>query len=336
MNNISQSNHPSTSFTTRPQKSIRPVADRRQLSDPLGYTHLYPSMAELATRLTLHSESPRTRQSYYRAIRLLGDHFRCDPAALSETQFRDYILHVKTVKHWAPKTIRQTVAVAKLFFIDMLGHHDWSVFSQIKTKDAVTLPHVLTRQQVHALINCIRLRRYRIPIKLIYCCGLRLSECLSLTVDDIDGKVRKLWIRGGKGNKDRMVPLPSAMLDDLRAYWQQHKNPRLLFPNAGRGEQHGEALLRRMHEASEPMPVSSLQRLLGVARQELRIPDATIHALRHSFATHMLEAGASIHTVQRLLGHTNIETTMIYLHVTHQAEESALQLMEELCNGLPH
>jgi len=335
MNNLPQSTRPSTPFAPIPNKSTRPVVDRRQLSDPLGYTHRYPSMAELAARLALHTEAPRTRHSYYRAIRLVGDHFGCDPASLSENQFRDYILYVKTVKHWMPKTIRQTVAVAKLFFTDILGQHDWSVFSQIKTKDASSLPHVLTRQQVDSLLRTIRLRRYRIPIKLIYCCGLRLSECLSLTVEDIDGKEGKLWIRGGKGNKDRMVPLPAAMLDDLRSYWKNHKNPWLLFPNAGRGNPHGQDLLRRMHEATEPMPVSSLQRLLVVARKELRIPDATIHTLRHSFATHLLEAGASVHTVQRLLGHTNIETTMTYLHVTHQSETGALQLMEELCNGLP-
>jgi integrase len=311
------------------------VADRRQLCDPLTYDHRYSSMAELATRLALLSGAPRTQHAYYRAIRLLGDHFACDPASLSQNQFRDYILHVKTVKHWMPRTIRQTLAVAKLFFVDMLRHTDWTVFSQIKTKDPDSLPHVLTREQVRALIEAIRLRRYRIPIKLIYCCGLRLSECLSLTVDDIDGKERKLWVRAGKGNKDRMVPLPEPMLQDLRAYWKMHKNPRLIFPNAGRGQQHGPELFRRMHEASDPMPVCSLQRLLVVARKQLRIPDATIHTLRHSFATHMLEAGASVHTVQRLLGHSHIETTMGYLHLTHQSETGALQIMEGLCYGLP-
>ena len=162
----------------------------------------------------------RTRHSYYRAMRLLHEHFGADPATLGEDQFRDYILHVKTRKGWKPKTIRQTVACARIFFIEMLGLGEWKVFSQIRTRDHEELPAVLTREQVTLLLRSIRLRRYRIPVKLIYCAGLRLSECLSLTVDDILGDERKLMIRDGKGNKDRMVPLaarngggPAPLLD---------------------------------------------------------------------------------------------------------------------------
>lgn len=312
---------------------IRP--DPRQHEDPLGYQHPYPSMAEFAARLALRTDAPRTRHSYYRAMRLIHDHCGCDPARITENQLRDYILHVKTCKGWRPKTIRQTVATARLFFLDMLGHHDWTVFSQIKTKDHNELPAVLTREQVHRLLAHIRLRRYRIPIKLIYCCGLRVSECLSLTVHDILGKERKLWIRGSKGHKDRMVPLPAPLVEDLRAYWRIHRHPLWIFPNVGRGHQEGGKLAERMGGASATMPISSLQRLLVEARKELNIPDATPHTLRHSFATHMLEAGADLHTIQRLLGHAHINTTMVYLHVTHRSATDALLLMEDLCKDLP-
>lgn len=292
-------------------------------------------MAEYAKRLALRTDAALTRHSYYRSMRLIHQYFSCDPARISEDQLRDYVLHVKTVKAWKPKTIRQTMACAKIFFVEMLGHHDWTIFSQVKTKDHDELPAVLTREEVHRLLDGIRLRRYRIPIKLIYCCGLRLSECLLLTVSDIHGKENKLFIRGGKGNKDRMVPLPSAMLKDLRDYWAFHRNPVLLFPNAGRGHHDKEALQQRMHEARDPMPVSSIQRLIVEARKELDLPDATAHTLRHSFATHMLEGGTSLPTIQSLLGHKQINTTMVYLHLTHQSINNALQVMEALCNGLP-
>ena len=142
-------------------------------------------MAEFAKRLALRSDANRTCYAYYRDMRLVHQHCACDPELISEDQLRDYILHVKTVKGWRPKTIRQTVASARHFFVEMLGHHDWTVFSQIKTKDHDELPPVLTREQVRDLLLHVRLRRYRIPIKLIYCCGLRVSECLSLTIHDI-------------------------------------------------------------------------------------------------------------------------------------------------------
>jgi site-specific recombinase XerD len=292
-------------------------------------------MRRYAELLAVRHDSPRTRHSYYRAMRLLHEHFRVDPATLGEDQFRDYILHVKTRKAWKPKTIRQSVACARLFYIEMLGIAEWRVFSQIRTRDHDELPSVLTREQVMRLLRSIRLRRYRIPIKLIYCAGLRLSECLSLTVHDILGDEGKLMVRGGKGGRDRMVPLAAQMVEDLRSYWAFHRHPVLLFPNAGRGSCSPDKLSERMRRAEGPMPVSSLQRLVLLARKELDLPEATVHSLRHSFATHLIEAGASLHAVQALLGHKRVNTTMVYLHLTHRSEENSRALVEQLSHGLP-
>jgi len=194
----------------------------------------------------------------------------------------------------------------------------------------------LTRQQVHDLLAHIRLRRYRTPLKLIYCCGLRLSECLGLTIHDIKGQENKLLIRHSKGHKDRVVPLPTSLWQELRRYWAFHRHPLLIFPNAGRGDNNcPEALARRLHTATGPMPCSSLQRLVIVARKQLNLPAASVHSLRHSFATHLLEAGAHLHTIQKLLGHKQITSTMVYLHLTHQTTKDALQLMDRLCSQLP-
>jgi len=292
-------------------------------------------MLQFAQLLALRFDTARTRYSYYRQMRLVHEFCQTDPAAIIEGQFRDYILHVKTKKLWKPKTIRQAAAAAKLFFVEMCDHEDWKVFSQIRTKDHDELPPVLTREQVIALLKNISLRRYRIPVKLIYCCGLRLSECLSLTVHDIDAAGGKLWIRDSKNNKDRMVPIAQSMIGDLRRYWAVHRHPLLLFPNVGRGTCTPDKVAGRMHGADSPMPVNSLQRLLVVARKKLNIPDATPHTLHHSFATHLVEAGASIHTVKDLLGHKSIATTMVYLHLTHRSEQDARALIEELCDKLP-
>jgi site-specific recombinase XerD len=227
------------------------------------------------------------------------------------------------------------VAAARMFFRELLARPEWTLFSQIRTKDHDRLPAVLTRQQVIDLLSRIRLRRYRTPLKLIYCCGLRLSECLALTIHDIAGAEHKLFIRAGKGHRDRVVPLPTPLLQELRRYWAFHKHPLLIFPNVGRGDNNPQALAARMRQATAPMPGSSLQRLLIVARAQLNLPAATPHSLRHSFATHLLEAGAHLHTIQKLLGHQQITTTMVYLHVTHQTTQDALRLMDDLCKQLP-
>jgi site-specific recombinase XerD len=277
----------------------------------------------------------RTRHSYYRQLRLLADHVQADPETLDESQVRDFLLDAKTRRLWKPKTLRQSSAALRLFFVDLLERPAWKVFSQLRVPDHHELPAVLTRGQVIALLRHIRLRRYRTPVKLLYCCGLRLSECLNLTVHDVRGDEGKLYVRGGKGGKDRMVPVPLQMVEDLRNYWKFHRNPRLLFPNVGRGDCSPGELAPRMREATEPMPVSSIQRLIVVARKELNLPDATAHTLRHSFATHLVEAGASLHTVQELLGHAFINTTMVYLHLTHRSQQDSRALVERLCDGLP-
>lgn len=313
--------------------SIRTSA--RDYANPVDYNHPYESMARFADFLALRYDANRTRHAYYRQLRLLHEHFACDPATFTEAQLRDYFLFVKLKKHWQPKTIRQALAAAKMCFVDLLGKPHWTVFSQIRTKDHDTLPAVLTRQQVQALLAHIRLRRYRTPLKLIYCCGLRLSECLGLTIHDIRGQENKLLIRNSKGHKDRVVPLPTSMYQDLRRYWAFHCHPLLIFPNVGRGDHDPKSLARRMHQATGPMPHSSLQRLLIIARKHLNIPAASVHSLRHSFATHLLEAGAHLHTIQKLLGHKQITSTMVYLHLTHQSSQDALRLMDQLCQALP-
>ena len=332
-----KSNNQSTKpnlWTPTSLAAIRTTA--RDYANPVDYQHPYPSMAQFADHLALRYDANRTRHSYYRQLRLIHEHAGCDPATITEAQLRDYFLFVKLKKHWRPKSIRQARAAASMFFVNLFGHANWTLFAQIQTKDHDTLPAVLTRQQVHDLLAHIRLRRYRTPLKLIYCCGLRLSECLGLTIHDIKGQENKLFIRHSKGQKDRVVPLPTSMWQELRRYWSFHRHPLLLFPNAGRGDNNSpDSLARRMHTATSPMPCSSLQRLVIVARKQLNLPAASVHSLRHSFATHLLEAGAHLHTIQKLLGHKQITSTMVYLHLTHQSTKDALQLMDQLCRQLP-
>ena len=299
-NNKAQTNKPrdAAELSAQPSKwgpkpSIPPGirTTGREYLNPVDYRHPYESMARFADLLALGYDANRTRHAYYRQLRLIHEHCACDPAAITEAQLRDYFLVVKLKKHWKPKTIRQAVAAAKMCFVELLGHADWTVFSQIRTKDHDTLPAVLTRQQVHDLLALIRLRRYRTPLKLIYCCGLRLSECLGLTIHDIRGQENKLLIRQSKGHQDRVVPLPSSMWRELRRYWAFHRHPLLIFPNVGRGDNNPQALAQRMQCATRPMPCCSLQRLLIIARKQLNIPDASVHSLRQNAACREMPSG---------------------------------------------
>ena len=321
-----------------PPPAKAPAAIRttgRKYANPVTYSHPYESMARFADFLALHYDANRTRHAYYRQLRLIHEHLQCDPATLIEAQLRDYFLFVKLQKQWEPKSIRQAVAAARMFFRELLARPEWPLFAQIRTKDHDRLPVVLSRAQVIALLSGIRLRRYRTPLKLIYCCGLRLSECLALTIHDIAGAEHKLFIRGGKGQRDRVVPLPTVLYQELRSYWSFHRHPLLIFPSLGRGDTRPQALAARMRQAMAPLSGGALQDVLALARTQLNLPAATPHSLRHSFATHLLEAGAHLHTIQKLLGHHQITTTMVYLHVTHQTTQDALRLMAELCRQLP-
>jgi len=252
----------------------------RDYENPVDYQHPYPSMSQFADLLALRYDANRTRHAYYRQVRLIHEYFDSDPTVLTEPQLRDYFLHVKLKKHWKPKSIRQAVAAARMFFVDLSARKDWTLFSQIRAKDHDTLPAVLTRQQVHDILAHVRLRRYRTPLKLIYCCGLRLSECLGLTIHDIRGQENKLFIRHSKGHKDRVVPLPTSMWRELQRYWRFNRHPLLIFPNVGRGENTPQALAQRMRKATGPMPHSSLQRLVLLARKQLNIPAVSVHSLR--------------------------------------------------------
>ena len=176
---------PSTKISTSQRSEPDRPAGHRELPNPLFYDHAFVSMERYAQLLALRYECNRTRHAYYRQLGLLQRHFGCDPAVLTEHQLREYVLFIKFEKRWKPGTIRQAVACFRAFFLDLLQRGPWEIFSQVRTRDEERLPVVLTREQVRELIGNIRLGRYRTPIKLIYCCGLRLSECLSLTIHDI-------------------------------------------------------------------------------------------------------------------------------------------------------
>jgi integrase/recombinase XerD len=289
----------------------------------------HQSLVRFAEMLQLRSLAHSTCAEYLRHIRRLGEQTSADPSTLTEEQVRAHILKLKTAHAYGPSSMRAATAALNSFYNQHLGKA-WKVFQLVRSPDRQTLPTVLTREQIARLFATVREPRFFTLFRTIYACGLRVSEAVGLRVADIEDSAR-LRIRDAKGRKDRLVPLPDWALRDLRTYWKTHRHPSLLFPSVGRGWRDKPGSLARLASASEPMGVGSVQNCLRHARVEARLPEGTcVHTLRHSYATHLMEEGVCIRLISAYLGHTSLETTLIYTHLTKVNEASARAALERL------
>jgi len=181
---------------------------------------------------------------------------------------------------------------------------------------------------VRQILSRLRLPRYQACLSTIYSCGLRLQEGTNLRVADIDSGRMMIHVRHGKGAKDRYVPLPQRTLELLRDYWKTHRHPGLLFPAEGRN--HG-----KLAQAIEPMSKRSVQQAFRAALKDSRLNKrASVHTLRHSWATHLLEAGVNLRLIQEWLGHSSPATTSVYTHLTVKAEQLGADAINQLMSDL--
>jgi integrase/recombinase XerD len=273
--------------------------------------------------LQLAGLSDRTQDAYLRAVRQLADHFRTPPDRLTEPQLRDYFLHLKNDRHFASASLGIAYSGIK-FFYSHTCPRDWPTLRRLRVQREKRLPDVLSTDEVRQLIAAVRTRHNRIYFQTVYSLGLRLTEGLHLQVGDIDGARMMVHVHRGKGAKDRFVPLPTTTLEALREYWATHRHRIWLFPATGRD--HGQAA-----RADGPMERSSVQGALRRVVRDLGFRKAiSIHTLRHSYATHLLEAGVNLRLIQQYLGHSSLQTTMVYLHLTAASHEQARARIEEL------
>jgi integrase/recombinase XerD len=273
--------------------------------------------------LQLAGLSAGTQDAYLRAVRQLADHFRTPPDRLSEHQVRDYLLHLKNDRRLASTTL--IVACCGIrFFYTHIAPRDWPTLRCLRVRRDKTLPDVLSVAEVRTLIDAVRAPHYRTYFWTVYSLGLRRTEGLNLQVRDIDAARMAVHVHRGKGAKDRYVPLPSRTLTMLRAHWATHRHPVWLFPAPGRTP-------RQATTANGPMPRSSVHKALQRVVQELKFHKAiSVHTLRHSYATHLLEAGVNLRLIQQYLGHSSLRTTMVYLHLTSASHQQAFARIEEL------
>lgn len=264
-----------------------------------------------------------TQKSYLREVRQLARHFHKAPDQLTENQIRQYFLYLKNEKRHAPGTMK-VAASAIIFFYRHTAPRDWEALKMLRIPRPKTLPDVLTIDEVRRLIDAVRKPHFRVFFWTAYSLGLRLREGLNLRVGDIDAKRMLVHVHLGKGAKDRYVPLPTSTLTILRQHWTTHRDQVWLFPPTRPGD-------RQVPSSPLPMARNCAQAAMRRVVAELGIrKDVTIHTLRHSYATHLLEAGVSLRLIQQYLGHASLQTTMIYLHLTSLGQERARAAIEKI------
>lgn len=285
-----------------------------------------PLRQRMIEDMQLRGLSKRTQEAYVRAVRQLAEYYNKSPEQITEEELRQYFLYLQNVKQVSRSSCIIALCGIKFLYQYTL-HRAWPTLNFVRPAPQQKLPVILSVAEVQRILSCLRRPHYRVCLSTIYSCGLRLLEGVQLQVSHIDSSRMVLHIHQGKGRKDRYVPLPQRTLALLRGYWLSHRHPVWLFPSASEGG---------MATAIRPINASGMQKAFRKAVQESGIhKPASVHTLRHSWATHLLEAGVNLRLIQQWLGHNSLATTALYTHLTVTAERQAADIINELMDDLP-
>ena len=283
-----------------------------------------PLRKRMTEDLQLKGYSASTQCGYLLAVQKLARHYGKSPAQVSEEELRSYFLHLAQVERCARSTLKIAISGIRFLFAVTL-QKSWPVLGLIRACKEKKLPVVLSRQEVRSVLGCVRAPVYRVCLNTIYGCGLRISEGAAVQVEDVDSQRKVLRVRG-KGNKDRQVPLSEPTLESLRAFWKLHRSAPWLFPAR---------LQPRSPSQDGPLDVINLRYAFHTALEQSGVKKAaTVHSLRHSYATHLLEAGVHLRLIQEILGHRSPSTTAIYTHLTAEVGAQVVGPLEVLTENL--
>lgn len=284
--------------------------------------------------LQLAGMSTATQKAYVREVVKLSKFFNKSPSEITDEELRSYFLLAGREKKWARATYTLAICGIKFFWEKTLKR-DWLLTGIVRPPREKKLPVVLSRREVLLIMSHIKLPHHKACLETIYSLGLRLQEGLSLHVQDIDKDRMMVHIHHGKGGKDRYVPLPERTYQLLIEFWKTHRHEVFLFPRIQMGSEtiYG---YRKPNPTNEPLGISSVQKAF---KQALKLSGirkkAHVHTLRHSFATHLLEAGVDLRHIQSYLGHSSLCTTAIYTHLTDVSSSKARQDLNQIMNELP-
>jgi integrase/recombinase XerD len=278
-----------------------------------------PLRRQMIEDMQLRGYSKRTQECYLTAVKVLARHYRRSPDKLTEEEIREFFLYLVNVKHVARSTLAIYLYGIKFFYEKTLKR-EWPIFELIRPKKSKKLPVVLALSEIRQVLSLIHKAVARTALIVIYSCGLRLSEGTNLHVADIDSERMLVRVRSGKGDKDRYVPLAKRSLEILRAYRRGNRSGVWLFP---------------AQDHNRPISPTSLQKTFKAALRESGIrKNASIHTLRHSYATHLLERGVDIRAIQKLLGHGCLTSTFRYTHLTRKTITNLQGIINDLMADL--
>ena len=285
------------------------------------YQLLYQSHVNALRR---QGKAERTIESYARAVRRITEFFDRCPDQLTEEHLKTYFDALVKSHSWSTVKIDRN---GLQFFYKQVLNRKWVWVDIVKPPKKTVLPDILSIKQVEQMINNARELRYQTFLLTIYSMGLRLGEALQLKVGDIDSDRMKVHVRLGKGQKDRLVVLPTATLAALRQYWSSHKNPRLIFP-AGRQN-------KMRHTATVFMDRGGVQRAVKAILKTCHIHKSiSTHSFRHCYGAHLVEEGLNLRSIQHEMGHECPKTTALYTQLTHVSHDNAEQVINRLVDRL--
>jgi len=262
-----------------------------------------PLRQKMIRELELHRKSPHTIEAYVTAVAQLARHYGRSPEMISVEEIRDFLHHLITVRKVAFSTCNTRLAGIQFFYHHVLGQEEFSL--RVPAKRSGRLPEPLSRNEIARLFEVTSNLKHRALLMTVYGGGLRVSEVVHLRPRDIHSDRMLIRVNQGKGHKDRYTLLSARLLEELRVYWREYRpGHQWLFPG-GYGD--------------KPLSAGAAQRVFYAAKERAQIQHGHgIHCLRHSFATHLMEAGVPLPIIQRLMGHASLASTAKYLHVTSQ------------------
>jgi len=286
-----------------------------------------PLRRRMAEDMEMRGFAAKTRASYLRSVSRLAKYHGKSPETLSDEEIRRYFVHLACERKLSRSTVKIALCGIKFLFATTL-RRDFTLTGVAYPKKSKALPAVLSREEARAILRNVGETRHRACLSLAYACGLRLGEACRVAVADIDRARGVIHVRQAKGAKDRYVPLPPAVIPLLEACWLSHRNPVWLFPSVGRGGAGGRAAKRHVPLGSVQWAFHKALAASGVTKR------ASVHTLRHSYATHLLEGGVSLRLIQSWLGHSSPSVTAVYTHLTEQATSAAAKQACGIMAGL--